>query len=392
MKKRIAIAFIGILIVLAIFAGIKACSIMGMIDAFANYRPPPTTVAASAAKQVQWRPYIEAIGTMEAVNGVHVSSAIAGKVVKIAFQSGEHVEKGALLVQLDASEEKAQLAQFQAQRNLAHGKYQRALAMHKKNLTSDQELDTARASYKGAVAQVAAITATIDKKSINAPFAGVLGIREVNLGQYLSPGTAIVNLVQLRPLFVTFTLPQGAVPELHPGQEVVLTLDAYPGKQFQGEVTAINPSLNHQSRTIEVQATISNQQELLHPGMFVNVRVLAKEAQKQVVIPTTAISYSLYGDTVYVLTPANGTPGNAGKQAAPAATAKAPASGGGEQKVYVAKQVFVKAGTRRDKLVAVSGIDPGTMVVTAGQIKLHQGSRVVINNSIELTKERPLTP
>ncbi|MGH6714787.1 MAG: efflux RND transporter periplasmic adaptor subunit [Bradyrhizobium sp.] len=375
MKKRLAIAIVALLIVFGGSIGFHFFKNAMIAKALAGFRPPPATVSSAEATQVSWRPYMQAIGTLAAVNGVDVSNAIAGQVVKITFQSGDQVKQGQLLVQLDDSQEQALLQQYQAQTVLDKGKYQRALALRKKNLNSKQDLDTADANYKASQAQVAAEEAVIAKKSIRAPFDGLLGIRQVNLGQYVAVGATIVNLEQLTPLYVTFTLPQSALPKLYIGQDVAIDVDAYPKQDFSAKVTALDPAVNQQSRTVQVQATSPNKDKLLRPGMFANLKVLADKAEDKIVIPSTAIEYSLYGDSVYVLEPVSQATGGAGAQT-----------------VYTAKQVFVKAGAQRGNLVAVTGLKLGDKVVTAGQIKLHPGSQVLINNDINLSKPGKLTP
>lgn len=391
MKKRMAIAIVALLIIFGGSISLHFVKEHLIAKALANFRPPPQTVSAAVAKQDSWRPYMQAIGTLDAVNGVNVSNSIEGQVVKITFQSGDVVKKGQLLVQLDISQERALLQQYQAQAELNKVTYERALALRKKNLNSKQDLDTARANYEAAKAQAAAEQAVIDKKSIRAPFSGVMGIRQVNLGQYVAAGTTIVNLEQLKPLYVTFTLPQDALPKLHLGQDVSIDVDAYPKQDFSAKITAINPAVNDQSRTVQVQATAPNKDELLRPGMFANLKVLADKPVEKIVVPATAISYSLYGDSVYVLEPASQATSGA-RSAATAANASAGAKMNGKT-VYDVKEVFVKTGEQRGNLVAVTGIKVGDIVVTAGQIKLHPGSQAMINNEINLSKTpENLTP
>lgn len=384
------LAFVGIFLVFAVFGGIKFYSIMGMMKAFASAGPPKATVSAAPARQTEWRPAIQAIGTLTAINGVNVSSELAGKVVKIDFESGDTVKQGQLLVQLDDTQEQALLQQYQAQERLNKNNFDRALSLRKKNLNSKQDLDNARAQYEMSQAQVAQEKAVIAKKAIRAPFAGVVGIRQVNLGQYLSAGTTIVNLEQLDPLFITFTLPQADVPRLHLKQDVEIHVDGYPDKTFKARLTAINPSVSDQSRTLQAQATVPNPDRLLRPGMFANLNVLSDNSNQVIVIPTTAVTYTLYGDSVYVLEPQK-TPAG-GSQTAGAAQTSGQSGKQNAQTVYTAKQVFIKAGQTRDGMVAVTGIEPGTLVVTAGQIKLHPGALAVINNSVDLSKVPELTP
>jgi len=384
------LAFVGIFLVFAVFGGIKFYSIMGMMKAFANAGPPKTTVSAAPARQAEWRPAIQAIGTLTAINGVNVSSELAGKVIGIDFESGDTVKQGQLLVQLDDTQEQALLRQYQAQEKLDKNNFDRALSLRKKNLNSRQDLDNARAQYEMSQAQVAQEKAVISKKAITAPFAGVVGIRQINLGQYLSAGTTIVNLEQLDPLFITFTLPQADVPRLHLKQDVEIRVDGYPDKTFNAKLTAINPAVSDQSRALQAQATVPNPDRLLRPGMFANLSVLSDSSDQVIVIPSTAVTYTLYGDSVYVLEPQK-TPG-AGSQTAGAAQTGAQGGAQNAQTVYTAKQVFIKTGQTRDGMVAVTGIKPGTLVVTAGQIKLHPGALAVIDNSVDLSKVPELTP
>lgn len=398
MIKRLLVALIGvgaILLVLAPLGYLKYHAISSKLAAFAAYKPPPQTVSATAAKQLAWRKYSPTIGTLSAVKGVDVSSELAGKIVSIAFESGDDVQQGQLLVQLDDRQEQALLRQYQAQEALDKTIFERATALRKRNLNSRQDLDNAREQYKMAQAQVAQERAVIAKKTIRAPFSGITGIRQVNLGQYVTAGQAIVNLEQLDPLYLTFTLPQAQVSSVHLGQDIAIHVDAYPGREFTGKVTAINPAVNDQSRALQAQATVPNNDRLLRPGMFADVKVLADTGQKVTVVPATAISYSLYGDSVYVLTPTDGEASAAGGAAGnKAANAKSGSStpANGASRIYTAKQVFVKTGEQRGDLVAVTGINPGTLVVTAGQIKLHSGSTATINNSADLSKLPELTP
>ncbi len=401
------IALVGILVIFAIFGLIKFVSIKHMMARFASMKPPAVSVSAAQARTVAWHPSIKAIGSITAVNGVNVSSELSGKVVAIDFQSGDTVKKGQLLVQLDDSQEQALLRQYQAQEALNKSNFERALSLRKKNLNSKQDLDNARTQYEMSQAQVAQEQAVIAKKAIRAPFAGVVGIRQINLGQYVNAGTTIVNLEQLDPLYATFTLPQADVPRLRLKQAVELQVDGYPDTTFKGTLSAINPAVNSQSRMLQAQATVPNPKHLLRPGMFANIEVLGEQSKQVIVVPSTAITYSLYGDSVYVLetqkkaSPAAKSAASAGSAAqastgvtaaSAAAAGTAPGAARKEQQEYTVKQVFVQVGQTRDGLVAVTGVKPGTLVVTAGQIKLHPGSTAVVNNSVDLSKVPELTP
>lgn len=403
-KRRLypLLALVAVLLVLGSLALVKYVQFNKAMKAFAGMQAPAVTISAAHAKTVEWRPRIQAIGSITAVNGVNVSSELAGKVVSINFHSGEEVKKGQLLVQLDDSQEKALLRQYQAQEVLDKSNFDRALSLRRKNLNSKQDLDNARTQYETSQAQVAEEQAVIAKKTIRAPFSGGVGIRQVNLGQYVNAGTTIVNLEQLDPLYATFTLPQADIPKLHLKQDIALTVDGYPGKDFKGVLSAINPAVNDQSRMLQAQATIPNPTHELRPGMFANVQILGAHSNKLVVVPTTAITYTLYGDSVYVLekekkkpATAKSTPSPAGTahpEATKASAAPAPTPSKQPQTVYIVKQVFVKVGQSRETMVAISGVKPGTLVVTAGQLKLHPGSRAVIDNSVDLSKTPELTP
>lgn len=386
------LAFVGILVVFGVFGGIKACSVMGMLKAYANAKQPAVAVSATAAKPMQWRPRTQAIGSIAAVNGVDVSSELAGKVTAITFHSGDKVGQGQLLVQLDDSQEQALLKQYEAQEKLNENNYRRALSLSKKNLNSKQDLDNARTQYEMSQAQVAQEKAVIAKKAIRAPFAGVVGIRQVNLGQYLNAGTTVVNLEQLDPLFVNFTLPQADIGHLHVKQAVELTVDGYPGKRFSGTLTAINPAVDNQSRMLQAQATVPNPDHDLRPGMFANVAVLGDQTESVIAVPSTAVTYTLYGDSVYVLEKKDKAPVGTTVSATAKASETASGAKNGGPVEYTAKQVFVKVGNTHDGMVAVTGIKPGELVVTAGQIKLHPGATAVINNSVDLSKVPELTP
>lgn len=357
--------------------------------ALANFRPPPVTVSATVAKEASWHSYIHAIGTLSAINGVNVSSEVAGKVTKIAFHSGDSVSHNQLLVQLDDSQERALLHQYEAQQVLAKINYSRALALRKRNLNSIQDLDNAREQLEVAKALVSQEKAAIAKKAITAPFSGVVGIRQINLGQYVTAGQTLVNLEQLNPLYVNFPLPQNNVAELHLGQTITADVNAFPKKSFVGKLTAVNPAVDPQSRTLQAQATIPNPDHLLRPGMFADIKVVSPSPHKVIVVPNTAIDYTLYGDSVYVLKKEARTKTSQRHRSGSPRAHKKPHE---SEQIYIAHQVLVSIEDQRGDLTAVTGIKPGDLVVTAGQIKLHNNTRVIINNSVNLQKLPVLTP
>lgn len=387
MKKRPVLLYsivgAAIVTVLIVVFGLHIVKGVMIKKYFAHMQQPVATVSMTPAGEVQWASYIEAIGSLKAINGVNLSSALPGTVIKIAFHSGDWVKRGQLILQLDISQEQALLRQYQAQEKLNKNNFDRALSLRKKNLNSKQNLDNARTQYAMSQAQVAQEQAVIAKKTIRAPFSGMLGIRQVNLGQYLQPGAPIVNLEQLSPLHLDFTLPQSDAPRIRVRQRVEVQVSAFPRQEFLGRIDAIDPAVNIQSRTFRVQATLNNPGARLKPGMYVNVRVVANRAKPYTVVPVTAITYSLYGNSVYVLQPeqrpAQAKPGATTVQPAEThATAKGTSTPG--KTIYIARQVYVKTGESRGNWIAITGIKPGTIVVTAGQIKLHNDSRVVINN------------
>jgi membrane fusion protein (multidrug efflux system) len=327
------------------------------------------TVSAAAAKYSEWRPKISAVGSLTAMKGADLSLEVAGIVSEIDFHSGEDVKKGALLLKLRAESDVAKLNSLQALAALAKINYERDLKQFKIKAVSQATLDTDAANLKNADAQVAEQQAIIDQKTLRAPFAGRLGIRAVNLGQYLSPGTAIVTLQSLNPIFVDFYVPQQEVSQLHVGDAAAADIDAYKGQTFAGKISALNAKVDPSTRNIQIQGTLPNPGNKLLPGMYATVEIATGAPHRYLTLAQTAITYNPYGDTVFVLDRKDAVKGNAAAKGAKAQ--------------WIARQTFVTTGPTRDNEVAVlKGIKEGDMVVTSGQIKLHNGSLVVINNSV----------
>lgn len=342
-------------------------------DFVAGMKPPPVTISAVTAKDAAWQPTLSSIGTMAATRGVSVSPQVGGRVQSINFESGQQVDIGTLLITLDDSIERAQLKESQAALKLAELDFQRGLELYQKNNFAKASLDKARAQRDQAEAKVESLQATIRQKKILAPFSGRLGIRQVNLGQYLSPGTAIVPLQALDPIYVNFSLPENDLPKLQVGQTVKLAVDGYPGETFQGQITSIDAEVNQSTRNILVQATLRNPGSKLLPGMFANVSVLYAAEIQRVTVPQTAIAYSLYGDSVFVVV--EGKPETEG-----------------EKPPLVVQRRNVKVGPRRGDVVAIlSGLKAGERVVTSGQIKLQNGAKVAVDDKVDLSppKVRP---
>ena len=337
MKKRILIAIIGLIILVGVLAGIKALQIGAMIDQGKKMVPPPETVTTTKATSEAWETGLTAVGSLSAVQGVTVAAELAGKVVNIAFESGATIRKGDLLVRQDTSSEEAQLPGAEAQVTLARTVIERDAKMLPKKLVSQADYDAAVATQEQARSQVSGIRTTIAKKTVRAPFSGRLGIRQVNLGQMLKEGDAIVTLQSLDPIYVDFSLPQQDLGRLHKGLPVRITSDALPGVTLSGRITAINPLVDADSRNVKLQATLENRGERLRPGMFVNVTVGLPVRQQLLVIPATSVLYAPYGDSVFVI-------------------ADDKAHKGGK----VLRQQFVRLGEKRGDFVAVtSGVKPG---------------------------------
>ncbi len=324
---------------------------------------PPATVSTAIAPSTVWQRQFHAVGSLAAVQGVTVSNQIEGAVAKIAFESGRHVKAGDVLVEEDVSTDEAQLAGLVAQADLAKITLARARELRANDTNSQAELDSAEGQFRAAGSAVDNERAVIGKKTIKAPFSGLLGIRQVNLGQFLPAGGPIVTLQALDPIYVNFTLPQQDVADLHVGQAVRVSIDAYPGTVFEGKVNALNSKVDDATRNLQVQATLSNADERLLPGMFAGVDLILPREDHFVTLPETAIVYNPYGNAVYVI--------------------ERTKTGSGSE-LLVARQHFVTLGeTRGDEVAVVKGINAGDEVVTSGQLKLHNGSPVVVNNAVQ---------
>lgn len=368
MKKRMTIA---VVLLTVVFGGIFAWKAVGnyfMGQYFATFEPPPATVSTSPAERQLWQPRIEAVGQLSAVRGVDVSNELPGTVSEIAFSSGDVVQKGELLVQVDDSIEQAELPGLMAQLELARMDVVRTRELIDRELTSAEDLDQAQSELQQVESAVAALKANIAKKAVRAPFAGTLGIRQVDLGEYLPAGTPIVTLQSLGQLHVDFSLPEEFIDDVAAGQQVNVRVSTYPRRTFTGELSAVSVTIDPSSHNFAAQAVIDNPDGRLRPGMFADVAVQAGAEQDVVAVPKTAVSYSLHGDAVFVVE----------KSDAPE----------GEQTALVAKQKFVRLGTSKGEMVSVlQGIEPGDEVVTAGTQKLRDGMPVNINNEMALVSE-----
>jgi membrane fusion protein, multidrug efflux system len=329
----------------------------------ATFQPPPEAVTSIVVKREQWPATTAVIGTMEAVHGVMVSADLPGAVAKINFDSGKAVREGDVLVELDTRQERAQLAALEAQRDLAKVNFGRMEQLVKEGVISRMEYDQATAQQRQTEANVGEIRATIERKTIRAPFSGILGIRKVNLGQYLSAGSAIVQLQSLNPIYVNFGLPQQALGQVHVGRGLRVTSEDIVGKAFTGRVTALDSVVDQATRNVQVQATLANPEGKLHPGMFVQVEVVHGEDRPVITLPASAISYAPYGDSVFIITDLKDQK---------------------DQTYRGVRQQFVKVdGSRGDQVAVVSGLNPGDEVVTSGVFKLRNGAAVQVNNKVQ---------
>lgn len=370
MKKNIIIASVIVLVVVGGLGTVKTLQIRKLIAAGKAFVEPPETVSSAVAREEQWQDTLAAVGSIAAVQGVVLTPEEPGPVSEIAFESGAVVARGDLLIRIDTSSEAAQLRAIEAQVVLWKLNYDRACLLWTNTAISKAELDAAEATFKQGQANADAIRTTIEKKTIRAPFAGRTGIRQVNLGEYVDKGKAIVSLQSLTPVFGDFSLPQQEVARLQTGFKVRATADAFPGRQFEGTLTAINPDLDEATRSLRVQATFENAEQLLRPGMFARFEVLLPGEQKVVAIPGTAILSAPYGDSVYVIEPSTNA-----------------AAG------LVVRQQFVRVGRVRGDFVSVqAGLKPGDRVVSSGVFKLRNGMSVTENNALAPDSERKPNP
>jgi membrane fusion protein (multidrug efflux system) len=344
--------------------------------------PPPATVTAEPARSERWVERLTSIGTLIASQGIDITSQVAGIVSEVSIESGAEVEHGTKLVQLDIAVELADLASGKATQREAEVAYERQAELIQKKVTSEANLDTARAKRDTAQAAVKRIEAVIAQKAISAPFSGRLGIRKVERGQYVSAGMPLVSLQALDPIRADFPVPEQQIGKLRVGQPVELTVDAYPGQVFKGEIQSLDARVAQDTRTLLVRAILPNKERRLLPGMFANVTVLVGAPVDVVTVPRTAVTYSLYGDSVYVVKPALAKDG----KSPPAAT------GQNDEAALIAERRFVKTGqVREDRVAIASGLAVGEQVVTTGQIKLNPGAAIRIDNTQPLIRpeERP---
>jgi membrane fusion protein (multidrug efflux system) len=362
-KKRMIIMLATVLVVVGGLGFVKYKQIQTAIAQASSFAPPPEAVTTIRVGEERWPATLGAIGTTEAVQGVTVSADQPGVVDVVSFDSGRRVAEGEVLVRLDTRQEQAQLAAAQAQLELSRLNNDRMAGLRKEGIVAQADDDRSSAELKQAEARVGEIKATIERKTIRAPFGGLLGIRQVNRGQYLNAGSPVVELQSLDPIYVNFSVPQNAIAEVKPGVKVHLALEGVANAEFVGQVTAVNSVVDPNTRNIQVQATVANPLGTLRPGMFVQTQVVLPAQQAHVSVPASAINYAPYGDSVFVVGDVAGPNG---------------------QKYVGVRQQFVKVGASRgDQVAVLSGLKPGESVATSGVFKLRNGSAVKVNNVVQ---------
>jgi membrane fusion protein (multidrug efflux system) len=372
---RYVYAIVGVLLVLGGLVAVKGKQ-FGQLKAYGEaYKesgPPPETVSSAVATAAEWEGTLTAIGNIVPVKGVAVSNDAAGVVARIHFESGQVVKQGQVLVELDNSVERAQLASAAARTELASISLKRTRALVATNTVAASQLDTDESGLKGDTADANALAAQINRKIVRAPFSGRLGIREVNLGQYLNPGTTISVLEAIDSVYVDFSLPQQELGELSVGMPVRVSLDGLAATFPEGKITALDPEIDSTTRTVKARASIPNTDERLRPGMFVSVAVVLPKTVDVVSVPLTAIIHASYGDSVFVIEDKKDDQGQI-------------VHGPDGKPLEVARQQFVRTGRERGDFVAIDdGVKAGEVVVSSGAFKLRNGSGVTVDNTINL--------
>ena len=371
MVKKVVLTVLGIALLVGVIAGIKALQIKAMVDAGASAPKPVETVSAALVERDRWVRSVESVGSFRAVQGADLSMETSGIVSRILFENGAEAREGDLLLELDSEAEKATLRSAEAEANLASTVYERSKILRASNAISQSDLDAAASQFRKLTALVEQLRATMSKKQLHAPFSGRLGIRDVNLGQFVQYGGKIVSLQSLDPIFVDFLLPQQLVSTLATGQKLLVRTDAYPGRVFEGELTAINSEIDRITRNIRLQGTLNNPDGVLRPGMFARVEIFDGGEDEVLRIPLTAQLRAPYGDSVFVVLDKKSEDGVEGE--------------------LIVEQRFIRTGRAVGDFVSVTeGLKEGDKVVTAGAFKLRNGMSVRVDNS--LAPKPSLTP
>ncbi|HET9953064.1 MAG TPA: efflux RND transporter periplasmic adaptor subunit [Polyangiaceae bacterium] len=365
---RYALIILGLIVMLAALGGIKATQISSLIaagKAMQEAGPPPESVSVATAEQRVWETTLHAIGSVVSVKGVALSNDAPGVVSRIAFDSGAEVKKGQILVELDSKVERAQLSSLRARRWLAERSRERTKSLVQTGSLAQAELDTAESTLNGLNADVAALEAQIERKIVRAPFAGKLGIRAINLGQYLAPGTTLTVLESNQPTSVDFTLPQKEIDRVRPGLPIRVFAESNPTPIAEGTLETVEPALEAVTRSLKLRARVPHDEGKLRPGMFVNIQVVLPEQNTRVIVPQTAVIHAAYGDSIFSVEPD-------------------PKDG----KRMLARQHFVRLGEERGDFVAIlEGLNAGQRVVSSGAFKLRNGARVVLSDQAQTKPE-----
>jgi membrane fusion protein (multidrug efflux system) len=368
LKRRLILAVVAVVALIVLIAGIKAISIYRMIQQSKANGAPAQTVTATTAGYSDWQPEISAVGSVRAVRGVDVTTEVTGLVRSVDFRSGDDAKRGQVLVRLNSDADVATLHSLEAAADLAATVYARDKMQFEAQAISQAQLDADAADLKNKRAQAAAQAALVEKKILRAPFDGRLGITTVNPGQYLNTGDKVVTLQQLDPVYADFRLPQEQLGQVHPGLEVRLSLDAFPGESFDGKINAVDPLVDSGSRNFQAEATVPNPGHRLLPGMFVRVTVLSGAKQHYLTLPQTSITFNPYGSTVFLVKK-------------------------DEKGKRTAEQVFVTTGpTRGDQIAILKGIKEGDEVVTSGQLKLKNGTPIEVSTQLQPADSPDPTP
>lgn len=377
MTKRMIYMLMTVAVVFGLIFGWVALRSYFIKNYIAGMSDQAQTVATVKAEVTSWRENVRAVGTLSALRGTEIAAEVAGIVTKINFEAGQNVKAGDVLVELRADSDIAKLNSLKATMDLAQRNYARSAELLKKGNVSKATYDNQLSAYNAAKANVAEQQALVDKKVIRAPFEGVVGIKRVDIGQYVNAGVDLVTLQQLDPIHIDLLMPQQQLASIKAGVDVALTSDVYPGEQFTGKITGIDPKVDPDTRNFRVQATIGNKDRKLMPGMFASVEITVGEPHSYVTLPQTALTYNAYGETLFVVVPAKPAEGQS----------EAPKEEDGSPRLE-AIQKFVTVGeTRGDQVAILKGIKEGEIVVNGGQLKLKNGSHVVINNDVTMPNE-----
>lgn len=357
MKTRILATIVVTLGVLGAIFGYKFIQLRAAKAAAAARKPAPAAVTTAKTTRQQWAMTLGSVGTLQSHQGITVRSEIEGRIINVPFESGTRVKAGDVLVEMDTATEAAQLRSYEATARLAELNLQRARDLRQTSANTQADLDASEAASLQARANIEATKATLAKKRIVAPFDGRIGIRQVSIGQFLNKGDALATLEAVDPIYADFALPQQNIAQLAVGLPVKVTVDAFADRQFDGKIEAIDPRITDTTRSLRIRATLANQDEVLHPGMFARVDVVLPGDNSVIVLPATAVIYSPYGDSVYVVATKDGA--------------------------TIAAQRWVKVGPKRGDLISIlEGLQDGDEVVTIGQSKLRPGSLLKVNNQV----------